>query len=209
MKAHAQCAAAAFTPARQEKFQRRPAVREANALEWCQLIKTGGDDGDSGDNRTSPVPCEPRNVEQSNEAVDAIRREAKGGPRSEVAEDENPGRHEDGLAPLGAFAGNTREGQYHRCDRGQHHRRHHWSPHADEPAELTQIGSWSGDHATHQINRGRKGEQPDAEERRGQRPCPDRSRISQPALRPRDCRASRGSCSRGSSSNRMSPGPRI
>jgi len=73
--------------------------------------------------------------------VDGISRETKDGPSRKVAEDKNPGRHEDRLAPLGAFAGNTRESQCHRCKRGQHHRRHHENPRAYEPAQLAKLST--------------------------------------------------------------------
>ena len=124
-------------------------MREASALDWRELVKAGRRDGDTGDYRALPIPREPRNIQISNDVVDGIRREAEGGPRCEVSEDENPCRDECGLPLLIAFTGDTRERQCHRCHRGQHHRRHHEDPCADKPANLTELGTRSGDHAIH------------------------------------------------------------
>ena len=73
-------------------------MREADALEWRELVKAGRRDGDTGDYRALPIPREPRNIQISNEVVDGIRREAEGGPRREVSKDENPCRDETELS---------------------------------------------------------------------------------------------------------------
>ena len=118
-------------------------MAEADLLERRQLVEAGGDDREARHDRTLSPPREEGRVDPVDCPVDAVGREAVRGPRGQVAHDEDPRR---------TLSRNPRVKQDERRCRGQHHRRHHRHPDAEEEAEPAEVGSRARVHPTHALD---------------------------------------------------------
>jgi hypothetical protein len=113
-----------------------------------QLVDACGADRPACDQRPLRVPGERVDVGCADQSEQPVGDEPVPCPGGQVAAEEHPGRDKAPSAPA-PFAAHPREKECRRRNRGQHHRRHHRHPDAEEPAERTEVGAGACVHAAH------------------------------------------------------------
>src|SRR5438477_5492923 len=114
----------------------RSTVPEAFLLEWGQLVEAPGADRGTEEHLRRSLHAWNRDEEQRNQPDEHVGSDSYGAPDHQIPRDEE--RREQWPRPYPP-PGGLGIHEYHRSDRGEHHRRHHDHPRRNEDREALEV----------------------------------------------------------------------